>query len=332
MEDTTDIVDSKTEPLLTATTPQQEDDSPQVKPGTDDDAAVLITPTTTTTTPVEEDPMSGSTIHGAIFNFTNTIVGAGAIGLGGAMASSGGVVSILAILFFAVMTKRSLDLVVQLSVETPGADCSYEGLAQLSLGRKGWVLVSVSKFLYSFGCLVAYLVVMKDNLGSSLVSLGQRLDPEWNDNAWWVKDILDTPERFTWLCSFCFLLPLCLMRDMTPLASFSLLSIALMATLTSIVIYLFVANPDNAIRQPSAGFYVNWLQIRPGFVESLGTFVFAFVSQHTVHLTYQSVRPADRTVTNFTKVTSWSIGMATTLTLLVGTTVYMSFWQKARKL
>ena len=271
----------------------------------------------------------GSTIHGAIFNFTNTIVGAGAIGLGGAMASSGGLVSVMAILFFAALTKRSLDLVVQLSVDTPGAQASYEGLAQVSLGKNGRIIVSLSKFLYSFGCLVAYLVVMKDNLGPSIVSLGERLIPHWNDTAWWVTEILGSPERFTWLCSSVVLLPLCLMRDMTPLANFSLLSIALMAILTSIVMYLFIANPHNEIRQPSEGFYVNWLQVRPGFLESLGTFVFAFVSQHTVHLTFQSLKPVERTVSNFSKVTSWSIGIATTLTLLVGLSVYMSFWQKA---
>jgi len=37
-------------------------------------------------TPSSEDvTLTGSTVRGAIFNFTNTIVGAGAIGLGGAM-------------------------------------------------------------------------------------------------------------------------------------------------------------------------------------------------------------------------------------------------------
>jgi sodium-coupled neutral amino acid transporter 11 len=305
--------DSKREPLLPVAETAVGTDVPDLAPPS-----------------VEQN--SGSTVSGAIFNFTNTIVGAGAIGLGGAMASSGGLVSVLAILFFAILTKRSLDLVVDLAVNTAGADGTYEGLADVGLGRKGWIIVSVSKFLYSFGCLVAYLVVMKDNLGPSISSLGRRLGgPHWNASAWWVHDFLESPERFTWFCSLVFLLPLCLLRDMTPLANFSLLSIALMATLTSIVIYLYWANPGDEIRQSSHDFYINWLQIRPGFLESLGTFVFAFVSQHTVHLTYESIRPVDRTVSNFCRVTSWSIGIATTLTLLVGLAVYMSFWQKAGK-
>ena len=315
----TDESDTRTEPLLPV------DEGSAVAQGTDDaDEPHHYYHSNSTTTAPEE---TGSTLRAAIFNFTNTIVGAGAIGLGGAMAQSGGLISVLAILFFAVLTKRSLDLVVELANSTGGG--SYEGLAYHSLGRRGWIIVSLSKFLYSFGCLVAYLVVMKDNLGPSLVSLGRRTIPHWNDDAWWVHSVLDSPERFTWAVAFSCLLPLCLLRDMTPLANFSLLSIALMATLTSIVIYLYWANPEDLIRQNTHDFYVNWLQIRPGFLEALGTYVFAFVSQHTVHLTYQSLKPSVRTVPNFAKVTSWSIGIATTLTLLVGLAVYMSFWQKA---
>jgi len=318
MEEFDNNDDSRKEPLLVA----EEENLRETTVGTDDIPA-------SSSSSSEDLTRVGSTVRGAIFNFTNTIVGAGAIGLGGAMASSGGIVSVLAILCFAYLTKRSLDLVVQLSVETPGAEGSYEGLARVSLGWRGWVIVTVSKFLYSFGCLVAYLVVMKDNLGPSLISLGRRLDPTWDDTAWWVREILASPEHSTWLCSLIFLLPLCLMRDMTPLANFSLLSIALMAILTSIVVYLFVANPNDEIRQASDGIYVDWLQIRPGFLESLGTFVFAFVSQHTAHLTFSSIRPIDRTLPNFARVTSWSIGIATTLTLLVGSAVYVSFWKKA---
>ena len=57
----------------------------------------------------------GSSLGGAIFNFTNCIVGAGAIGLGGAIAMSGGLISIVLIVFFAIITKFSLDLVIELS-------------------------------------------------------------------------------------------------------------------------------------------------------------------------------------------------------------------------
>lgn len=49
------------------------------------------------------------------FNFTNSIIGTGIIGLGGAFAASGGGVSIILLVGFALLTKSSLDLVVDLS-------------------------------------------------------------------------------------------------------------------------------------------------------------------------------------------------------------------------
>ena len=312
----------KTEPLLSTeerTDPAENAKQPHAGTANDvhEDNGVTV-----------ETTEEGSTLRGAIFNFTNTIVGAGAIGLGGAMAQSGGGVSILAILFCAYLTKLSLDLVIRLSVETPGAAGSYEGLAAVSLGKTGWRLVTFSKFLYSFGCLVAYLVVMKDKLGASLLSLGHRLFQVSETTGGWAH-ILTNPACTTWISSLLGLLPLCLLRDMTPLTAFSLVSIALMGSLTTIVVYLFLANPHDQIRQPSAGFYTDWLEVRPGFLQSLGTFVFAFVSQHTVHLTFSSMRPAERTIDNFCIVTTWSISLAALLSLTVGTTVYLSFWQKA---
>ena len=108
----------------------------------------------------------GSTVPEAIFNFTNCIVGAGVIGLGGAIASSGGFISIILICFFAFVTKLSLDLLIRLSLSSSmerSTTRSYEDLAHNSLGYwKGRVVVMVCKFSYSFGCLVAYVIVIKD--------------------------------------------------------------------------------------------------------------------------------------------------------------------------
>ena len=146
----------------------------------------------------------GSSISGAVFNFTNAIVGAGAIGLGGAMAISGGLISILLILFFGVLTKLSLDLVIRLSVETASQDDpSYEGLAKVGMGSLGRVLVLVCKLLYSLGCLVAYVVVIKDNFAPGLKHLifGDNSSPDstgwkpqkrqkgWQEASYLVKDI-----------------------------------------------------------------------------------------------------------------------------------------------
>lgn len=256
---------------------------------------------------IQEDNVThGSSVGGVVFNFTNSIIGAGAIGLGGAIASSGGLVSVVAIIFFATLTKISLDMVIDLSIGS-----SYEELGRKCYGILGWSAVLISKMFYAFGCLVAYIVVVKDNFSSALGHLCGVV----------LNDIL-----ITVLLSTFVMLPLCLLRDMTPLSNLSMISVLSMGLIVGIVIYLYF---DDNIRQDGDTVYVDWLEIRPGLVENLGTFVFSFVSQHTVHLAFDSLRPELQTVQNWKRISSWSIGLSCFVSLSVGVFVYMTFWQHA---
>mmetsp|Transcript_29272 Transcript_29272/g.44289 ORF Transcript_29272/g.44289 Transcript_29272/m.44289 type:complete len:480 (-) Transcript_29272:1012-2451(-) len=253
------------------------------------------------------NPLSeGSSIGGVVFNFTNSIIGAGAIGLGGAFAASGGIVSIVCLLSFALLTKISLDMVIDLSMGS-----SYEQLGYSCYGRIGWTAVLVSKMLYSFGCLVAYIVVVKDNFASAFGQLffHQELNPVVT----------------TIFLSVSVVLPLCLLRDMTPLSKFSLFSVGSMAMIVVIVIYLFFYYPS--IHENSGTAYENWFEIRPGLLESLGTFVFSFVSQHTVHLAFESLKPELRTLNNWKRISFWSLVLSAFISSSVGLVVYMTFWQ-----
>jgi len=263
----------------------------------------------------------GSSLGGAIFNFTNCIVGAGAIGLGGAIAMSGGLISIVLIVFFAIITKFSLDLVIELSDGK-----TYEELGKQAYGNVGWVAVLVSKMLYAFGCLVAYIVVVKDNFASALKHLifGSSLSNHF------LAVMLGKEDIMTLLLSSIIILPLCLLRDMSPLSNLSAVSILSTGLIVSIVFYLFVANPNDDVRENGGTLYEKWFEVRSGIFESLGTFVFSFVSQHTVNLAYESLRPELQSLSTWKKVSSWSLSISTTLSLAVGVLVYMTFWQKTK--
>lgn len=288
----------------------------------------------------------GSSVPEAVFNFTNSIVGAGCIGLGGAIALSGGLISIALVVFFAILTKLSLDLLIRLSIQQSSTTmtASYEDLAQAGMGYwKGRMLVMTCKLSYSFGCLVAYIIVIKDNCGPALKSLiygeGDDEDPKdatfmssqvyGGDDTNWFHWFLSTDSMVTWVVSLACILPLCLLRDMTPLAFGSLISVASMVTIVGIVIYIYFACPD--VRQePTGGFYENWLEIRPGVLSNLGTFIFTFVSQHTVHLVFSSMKPSLRKIEKWKTVSSLSLLAAATVSLLVGVFVYITFWQNTK--
>jgi len=314
-------------------------------------SATEISADTTSNDEIGDESEHGSSVKEAVFNFTNSIIGAGCIGLGGAIASSGGMISIALIVFFAILTKLSLDLLIRLSIEhsTTTMTASYEDLAQAGMGYwKGRVLVMICKLSYSFGCLVAYIIVIKDNCGPALKSIiygegdgdgdgiNNNIDTETDANdhhddhqANWFYWLLSKDYMVTWVLSFAFILPLCLLRDMTPLAFGSLISVASMFTIVGIVIYIYVECPD--VRQePTGGFYENWVEIRPGVLNNLGTFIFTFVSQHTAHLVFSSLKPSLRKIEKWKIVSSLSIFAAATVSLLVGVFVYSTFWQNTK--
>jgi amino acid permease len=56
--------------------------------------------------------------------------------------------------------------------------------------------------------------------------------------------------------------------------------------------------------------------------------VFTFVAQHTVHLTYNSLRPELRNVESWSVVSSFSIIIAAILSLALGISVYLTFWEE----
>jgi amino acid permease len=221
----------------------------------------------------------GSSLRAAVFNFTNAIIGAGAIGLGGAFALSGGCVAIISILTCAYLTKLSLDLVLELSLAQ--GVTTYEDLGHCGLGRVGKLCVTWSKLLYSFGCLVAYVIVVKDNLGPAILSLasgrerggGPVLPPH-------VDELLHNANLLTFLTSLLVILPLCLLRDMTPLANFSMMSVLAMIMIVGIVAVLYFFPPATEHHQDKeTSFYEDWFEVRwSGYLQSLGTYVFTFVS------------------------------------------------------
>jgi amino acid permease len=348
---------------------------------------------------------SGSSTCGAIFNFTNCIVGAGAIGLGGAMAASGGLISIVTIIGVALMVQTSLDLVMDLSwhvADTSRRDTSaappmesnttvttefvaredsnernpstaassslsvsYEDLGKAAFGTTGQRLVMISKYAYAFGCLVAYTVVLHDNLGPAIRHLiyfsqgggGVSCHSLWCVAADW---LLHHDVWFTWLVSATSILPLCLLRDMSPLAGLSALSVLAMMAIVAIIIYLWYIdigseiNPypanstntsfansiylhgDDAYPMPvvdstgsSSTFHERWLQVRwTGYLNNVGTFVFTFVCHHTAHLAYGSLKPELRNLSTWRIVSMTSVAIACVISLTVGVFCYMTFWEK----
>jgi sodium-coupled neutral amino acid transporter 11 len=275
----------------------------------------------------DNDP--GSNWIGASFNLTSSILGAGCIGLGGAIADSGGLISFLAILVFAILSKYSFDLVVDLAVETQNPGLSnYESLGYATYQNTGRLMVILSKGLYCIGCLVADIVIVRDNASGvlSYFFYGGSTNTGGGDM---MQRMLENRDLVTMFFSLTVMLPLCMLRDLTPLERFSAFKVSVLLMIVGIVIYLFFAVSSRAPAQEtdSDGFIDHWITIHDGVFKSLGTFVFTFASNHTIHLVFQSMKPSQRK--HFGRTTSLGTALSTGIAMSMGFFVYITFWDTA---
>jgi len=215
-------------------------------------------PTTTT----------GSSILGATFNLTNGIVGAGVIGLGGAMAVSGGLISIVYIIFFAILTKLSLDLLIDLTIRNSSNGVgSYEELGKAAYGTFGRLMVLTTKFLYSFGGLVAFVVIVRENFGSGLRRLIYHDDDSSSSPTSGFESFLQKDDILVVLLASFIILPLSLLRDMTPLAKFSIFSVLTFVGIVMIIVVIYFMNPGDEVRLDGGTVGENWFKIKTDMFE-----------------------------------------------------------------
>lgn len=206
---------------------------------------------------------AGSGWVGAALNLTSSIVGAGCIGLGGAIAHSGGIVSLFALTGVAILSKYSFDLVIDLALASGQPQPSYESLGFATYGDVGKFVVALSKGLYSFGCLVAYIVIIKDNFASAIAHMLYAGDNVDNELGPWQTFLTNQYSVTVFICTTV-MLPLCMMRDVSPLERFSALKISVVILIVVIVVYLFFTTEKV---QPTGSFADHWLVVHTGVFE-----------------------------------------------------------------
>ncbi|GMH55236.1 hypothetical protein TrLO_g5101 [Triparma laevis f. longispina] len=253
------------------------------------------------------DPKQSSNFA-ATLNFTNCVLGAGIIGTGGAIASSGFTISIFTLVLCALLTRISLDMIIRLGDTRNGAN--FEKLGELAFGNLGKKIVGGAKFLYSFGCCCAYIVVIRKNLGSGLINIS-------SCSTSLCKSVFND-EVFCTIVCLTLVLPLSLKRNLDSLSRFSFISVCCVVLIASIVFSEFLDRDpltysDNTL----------YFEVRSGYISSLGTFVFAFVSQHTHNGIYSSMK--NQTPKDWEQVSLYSITIACTVTVLTGSFAYLTF-------
>lgn len=112
------------------------------------------------------DEFDGASFAGAVFNLSTTIVGAGIMALPATMKVLGLVPGVLMILFVALLTEASIDMLIRFS--RAGKMVTYGGVVGDAFGNFGRVLLQSCVVINNVGVLIVYMIIIGNPHNSKL--------------------------------------------------------------------------------------------------------------------------------------------------------------------
>ncbi|KAK4057963.1 hypothetical protein OIO90_001182 [Microbotryomycetes sp. JL221] len=252
----------------------------------------------------------GAGLFAGIANMSNSILGAGIVGLPYALREAGFFVGLILLVVLGLVTDWTIRLIV-LNAKMSGRR-TYIDIMDSCFGPRGRAAVSFFQFAFAFGGMCAFCVI----LGDTIPRVFAAVLPQ--DKGWFLQ--LITSRQFvvaflTLTVSY----PLSLYRDIEKLSKASALALV---SMVFIVVSVGVRGPgvdDDLKGDPSE----RWTFIKPGFFEAIGVMSFAFVCHHNSLLIYGSLRVP--TIDRFAQVTHVSTGLSVIACLCMSTSGYLVF-------
>ncbi|KAF9433823.1 hypothetical protein BGZ76_008942 [Entomortierella beljakovae] len=260
-------------------------------------------------------PSHGGSMFSSFLNMANSIIGAGIIGLPFAFQEAGlgmGIILLCALTWI-------VDWTVQLLVHAGklSGRMTYQDLLMFCFGKAGLIMISIFQFIFAFGAMCAYTVIVGDTLPHVLQSL--------------IPGIDDGPFAFTvrrtFVITFCTVLisfPLSLYRDISKLAKTS--AIAMLA-LVVIIIAVIIEGPKAPMEIRGDPDLV-WTFAKPKVFQSIGVISFAFVCHHNSFLIFGSLQKP--TLNRVKIVTHMSMVVSLLACLVLALSGYISFSDKTQ--
>ncbi|BGP15166.1 hypothetical protein JCM10213_008694 [Rhodosporidiobolus nylandii] len=252
----------------------------------------------------------GGGIWAGIANMSNSILGAGIIGLPYALREAGFFSGIVLLLVLGAVTDWTIRLIV-LNAKMSGRR-TYIDIMDSCFGRHGRAAVSFFQFVFAFGGMCAFGVI----LGDSIPRVLQALVGE--DRSAFVN-FLVSRHFVTAALTIGISYPLSLYRDIEKLSHASTLALISMVV---IVFSVGIRGPsvDDSLRgDPSE----RWTVLEPGVFEAIGVISFAFVCHHNSLLIYGSLRTP--TLDRFAQVTHVSTGLSIVACLCMSISGFLVF-------
>ncbi|KAK9276318.1 hypothetical protein L1049_005849 [Liquidambar formosana] len=111
------------------------------------------------------DGFNGASFTGAVFNLSTTIIGAGIMALPAAMKVLGLGLGIAIVIFVAVLTENSIEMLLRFS--RAGKSVSYGGVMGDAFGSVGKVVLQICVLVNIVGVLIVYMIIIGDVLSGT---------------------------------------------------------------------------------------------------------------------------------------------------------------------
>ncbi|XP_048521546.1 putative sodium-coupled neutral amino acid transporter 11 isoform X2 [Dendroctonus ponderosae] len=253
----------------------------------------------------EEDDKKSS-MHYASFNFINSIIGSGVIGIPYALHQAGFGFGVLLLVLVAYITDYSLILMIKAGHIS--GRFSYQGIMEAAFGRAGYILLGILQFVYPFIAMVSYNVVVGDTVTKVIIRLTD-IEP---DNIFAKREII------VLIATIFITVPLSLYRDIAKLAKISFFSLVCIGfILLSILLRIRTISkivPDH----PDS-----WRFFNSDIIPAVGIMAFAFMCHHNTFLIYSSI--ADTSQKKWETVTHASILTSLIVSCIFGIAGYATF-------
>ncbi|KAF2018029.1 hypothetical protein BU24DRAFT_389672 [Aaosphaeria arxii CBS 175.79] len=256
-------------------------------------------------------PRSG--MRSSFMNMANSIVGAGIIGQPYAFRNAGLVTGTLLLVGLTITVDWTIRLIV-INSKLSGTD-SFQSTVEHCFGKSGLVAISLAQWLFAFGGMVAFCVIVGDTIPRVL----DALFPSLSDTSflWLFTNRRAMIILFVLGVSY----PLSLYRDISKLAKASGLALVSMA-----IIIVTVVTQGFRVPAESRGELRGGILIHSGIFEAIGVISFAFVCHHNSLLIYGSLRKP--TIDRFARVTHYSTGISLIACLVMAFSGYLTFGSK----
>ncbi|KAJ3181600.1 hypothetical protein HDU85_003542 [Gaertneriomyces sp. JEL0708] len=255
----------------------------------------------------------GSTVWDATFNFANSIIGAGIIGLPYAFLQAGFLTGLVLLFTLTFVVDWTVNLLIK-DAKLAGKS-SYQDMIFHCWGSKGYAAISALQVVFAYGGSPAYAVIV----GDTLPLVFRQVVPSTS----FLYPVVASRQSMIILCTLFVSLPLSLYRDISKLAKTSAVSLLAIAF---IVMTVVVAGPMESVDRK--GVEDPWTVIRPGVVNAVGVISFAFVCHHNTFLIYGSLKKP--TMDRFAIVTHLSTGLSLLACLVLACAGYLTFREKTQ--